>query len=440
MRGETLGVGETSESEAGSIHALTQSTNFRRGAWALADQGLFSATSFAVTVLLARWLPVAEFGAYTVGLTLFLLAAAIHNAIVVEPLLVFAPGRFAQSPHAFRRWILLLHWRFSIGAGSLLASIGLVFRIVGHRDVGRALLTFGLGCPFLLLYWLARREPYSTGAVYRSARAGLAYLLVALSTTAALKSRGWLGIETVVACLAAASLLVSLPLVRSWFTIRTSAVPEPGAFARAWRDYAPWSAPAAILGFVPAHVYFLVLPLFAGLHETANLKAAINVVSPIMQATAVLSVMLLPSFVRAIPAGRNRTEVGRAARRLVAGAVLLGMAELLLAAWLVPALYGQRYRGAVPLTMLLTALPAMSAAVNVFAAGLRAAERPRDVLVPYLAASIATVLVGVPLIKIWGARGAAIAMPLVGAMSAFMMWRRWHALPLRPGQGGSAAS
>ena len=44
-----------------------------RGGWAVADQASFALSNFVVTVLLARWLPPLEFGAFITSYSVFLL-------------------------------------------------------------------------------------------------------------------------------------------------------------------------------------------------------------------------------------------------------------------------------------------------------------------------------------------------------------------------------
>lgn len=45
----------------------------RKGFWAVLDQGLFAGSNFLVSVLLARWLEPASYGAFSVAYSVFLL-------------------------------------------------------------------------------------------------------------------------------------------------------------------------------------------------------------------------------------------------------------------------------------------------------------------------------------------------------------------------------
>jgi hypothetical protein len=60
-----------------------------KGLWAVTDQGLFALTNFGASILLARWLPQREFGAYAVAFSVLLLMGVVHTALLTEPMLVF---------------------------------------------------------------------------------------------------------------------------------------------------------------------------------------------------------------------------------------------------------------------------------------------------------------------------------------------------------------
>jgi O-antigen/teichoic acid export membrane protein len=60
------------------------------GLIAIVDQGLISGTNFLVSILLARHLKPAEYGRFGIAFSAYLLAAVAHDALVIEPLAVFA--------------------------------------------------------------------------------------------------------------------------------------------------------------------------------------------------------------------------------------------------------------------------------------------------------------------------------------------------------------
>ena len=53
-------------------------------------------TNFVVNILLARWLTPAEYGAFALAYSVFVLLGVFHIAILIEPMLVFGPGRYRE--------------------------------------------------------------------------------------------------------------------------------------------------------------------------------------------------------------------------------------------------------------------------------------------------------------------------------------------------------
>ena len=68
-----------------------------RGFWAILDQALFALSNLLVNVLLARWLPPAEYGAFVTAYTVLLLVSVAHSAFLAEPMLVFGSDKYAAS-------------------------------------------------------------------------------------------------------------------------------------------------------------------------------------------------------------------------------------------------------------------------------------------------------------------------------------------------------
>jgi O-antigen/teichoic acid export membrane protein len=76
-----------------------------RKAVLLADQAIFSGSSFLVTILLARILPVHEFGTYAGVVLVLYLAVSVISAFVIQPLQVTLPSvRRPQDYLAFSLW------------------------------------------------------------------------------------------------------------------------------------------------------------------------------------------------------------------------------------------------------------------------------------------------------------------------------------------------
>src|SRR5262245_28135951 len=95
-----------------------------QGALALADQALFSGTGLAIHVLLARWLEPAAYGAFAVGFAIILLMAGPHNALIIEPMSVLGPARYADRLGRYIGMQVVLHLLVMFAVAAPLAVVG----------------------------------------------------------------------------------------------------------------------------------------------------------------------------------------------------------------------------------------------------------------------------------------------------------------------------
>src|SRR5882672_2568874 len=114
----------------------------RRGTWAIADQGLFALANVLFNVLLARWLAPAEYGAFAVAYSAFLFIGAFHAALLIEPMLVFGPGRYASRLARYLSVLIRGNYVLMIPGSLLLIATGIGAWFFGSPPLACAL--FGL--------------------------------------------------------------------------------------------------------------------------------------------------------------------------------------------------------------------------------------------------------------------------------------------------------
>lgn len=159
-----------------------------RGLVSCADQAVASAASFGANILLARWLPPVDYGAFAVAFALFLFASAIHNALLVDPACVLGPARFgADLPGYFKR-LLCLHAVWSVAASLVIAAVGLAMSDAALR---RAFYGLAVSLPFLLLLWLLRRLCYVDGEPISALVSSAAYAPVLIGGLFLLRRLAW---------------------------------------------------------------------------------------------------------------------------------------------------------------------------------------------------------------------------------------------------------
>jgi len=400
-----------------------------KGFWAISDQGLFATSNFLLNVLLARWLTLSDYGAFTLAYSIFLLLGTVHTALLTEPMMVFARGRYGNRFRAYLETVLNGHWRLSLVLVLALMLISIGMLAAGSRSVGVAVLALAIAAPFILLQWLMRRACYAQLEPRTAAIAGVGYAIWLI--TGAYVLYRWQGLSAF-----SALILMGLgSLVAATWLSRRVKVRLISAGRRSLESevridhwtYGRWAVGTGALGWVPSNVYYVLLPIWGGLEATGALRAVINILAPLIQANTALSLVLLPALVgvRGTPMFRSRLVAAGAV--FMAGAVgywvLLGLFHEPLVHWL----YRGKYDEYASALLVLGALGVALAFVSVAGAALRALERPDRVFWSYVLSSIVAIVPGVFLLAQFGVFGAAIAFPISSVATAgAMAWFLWQ--------------
>ena len=98
-----------------------------KGGWAITDQAFFSGANFVVNILLARWLPPKEYGAFAVALSIFYLLLGFHTALITEPLMVFGAGKYRSEFCKYFGIVMWGHWIVSVLISVGLGVVALIF-------------------------------------------------------------------------------------------------------------------------------------------------------------------------------------------------------------------------------------------------------------------------------------------------------------------------
>ncbi|HTD47393.1 MAG TPA: hypothetical protein VK881_09015 [bacterium] len=399
-----------------------------KGFWAVMDQGLFAVSNFLLNVLLARWLPPKEYGAFTIAFTVFLLLGTAHEALLTEPMLVFGPSRYKERRSEYLRALLGGHWGLVI-AGSLFVGIcGGVIGASGPSVLASALLGFAAAGPVILLLWFMRRACYMRLEPHLAASGGLVYLVLMVIGLFELSRHGWLSIAAALWVMGSASLITSLWLAaRLRLSIRPSA---PAAVAReVLRDhwgYGRWSAATMGLVWLPGNIYYLLLPVFRGLEASGTFKALTNLILPVQHVYTAMAILLVPALVRA----RGEAEFGRLTSltlALVTAGSLAYCALLIvfhhpIMAWM----YGGQYEGYIDVLWMLGFVLVASGAASILSGALRALERPDQVFWAYGLSTVAVLTFGLWATVAWGVVGAGLGLALSSAARAAAMWAYYH--------------
>ncbi|CAM3384882.1 hypothetical protein [Rhodothermus bifroesti] len=260
----------------------------RKGFWAVLDQGLFAGSNFLASVLLARWLEPASYGAFSVAFSIFLLLGTLHTALWTEPMLVYGSGKFREAFLGYQRVLIGYHWRFGVFAGVAFALASAGSWAGGQREMALSLLGLAFAAPMVLYLWLVRRGAYALLEPRVAVYGGAFYLALYLGAAWVLLKVGLLNEATALLSMAAAAFLAA-EVVRFRPRVGSTHPVEPGQVRSLHWNYSRWALLAGGLSWVPGNIYYLALPAFHGLEAAAQLKALMNLLMPILHFNGALA-------------------------------------------------------------------------------------------------------------------------------------------------------
>jgi O-antigen/teichoic acid export membrane protein len=390
-----------------------------KAAISLLDQFVASGGNFLVSVLLARWLVPQEYGAFSVAFETFLFASLFHNALILEPMKVVGPRQFRDRIGTYLRVQLVLHAGVAAAAAGALLTGGLWLAKRGTA-VGPALVGFGLALPFILTFWLVRHDAYVRSRPILALRSSLSYSAVLLAGLLVLWHSGWLSASRAGLLMGAAGLSAGAALRRYARSGEGEAADSHVVLRDACREnwkYGKWVLAAGLLGWSSTAVYAPLVAIRSGLEGAASLRAIQNLTLPMTQALTALAILLLPTISQKATAG-GRAYLRRTGMEL--SLVLGGLAVLYVAVvWFFsPSILGFLYGGGKyeSTAWLLPVYGSMLCVKSIADCGLgvalRAAGRSDLVFHATAGSASATVLIGLPLVMLYGLEGAATGLLL----------------------------
>jgi O-antigen/teichoic acid export membrane protein len=404
----------------------------RKAGISVADQGVFSGGNFLANVLLARWLGPAEYGAFAVAFSVYLVFLGFHNALILEPMLVFGPARHVHRLDRYVRELVRMHAMVTVPLG--LATVLVALAVVHDRSLERALLAAGLALPLTLLIWFVRRIPYLRTNPSGSLRASAAYTAVLLAAVGLLRVAGGLSGASAWLVLALAAAIGSLAAARPMGLGKPVAGGELGlrkVFAEHW-GFGRWFVLAALFNLGAGQLQVILTGTVAGLEAAGALRAMlIPGLSLTTQAFMALGQLLIPVMTRDYTSGdwqafERKTKlivVSLTTIALVYEAGLTAFAEPLVAL-----LYGERYVHVAWLLPIIGLCGVFTAAAAGFTFALRAIQKPGTIFAVAVTAGSVGILAAVsltPLMGLVGAVGSFLCHYVAGLAITVLLFRRW---------------
>jgi len=398
-----------------------------KGGLAMLDQGLITGSNFIMGIILARWLPSEQYGAYAVAFAVFVLLSMLYQSLFLEPQAVFGASAYRGCFRGYVKALLRLHLATAL---LILLVLGVVAEVaLKLGQPGRlpgALAGVALAAPCILLFWLGRRTIYLEFSPAPAAGGSLFYCALILCGLYVAYRFGLLSPMSALLLMGLGALGASVFLF-TYLKLRLPRTQGAPTLRDAWHrhwDYGRWALASAAMMWIPANVFYPLLSSLCGMAQAGELKALMNFTVPVLQTYAAISSLLLPYLVRVHEReGYAGTSVvtRRVTLLCVSGAVVYWAPLLLFKAPAFRLLYSGRYTE-VAYLLPVVALGSLSwSAFFGLANALRAMTSPASVFAAVLVSSCVSVTVGVPAAWALGVRGVVWSMALSEALSLVMV-------------------
>src|SRR5688572_13623410 len=95
------------------------------GGLSVLDQGIFSGANFILTIVLAKWLDVIEFGQFAIGLAIISFFMQIYTSFALEPMGIIGPSNYGFNIISYLSSQITLLFVLAIPIGAILSLIGI---------------------------------------------------------------------------------------------------------------------------------------------------------------------------------------------------------------------------------------------------------------------------------------------------------------------------
>lgn len=386
----------------------------------LLDQGLSVGGMFLVNVALARTQTKEQYGMFALSYSIFTFLAGLHNAAVLEPFTVYASGRYQARFATYLRLMMRsnLLAGLTLSAGLLLTC--LIFFWIAPSLNSPPLLGLALTVSFILTGSFVRRSFYVVRQPALAAKTSLVFFITVASLL-------WLAAEahelngfSVFLILALGWVIAGLVFLRKLpFGNLQSAFldSEPHYWREHWA-YSRWVlATAFVFQFMHQGYYWLVAG-FLSVRDVGELKAMYVLIAPVEQVIISLAFLFLPALA-AKYAAQNMDAFLALWKKYglltvgITGTFALGVRAV--GTRVIHVLYAGKFDDLAPMLFLLALVPLTMGIGNTMSDAIRAAEKPRLVFYSYVSSAFATFLLGMPLVRYFGLKGAVYGMLVSGA-------------------------
>jgi O-antigen/teichoic acid export membrane protein len=302
-------------------------------------------------------------------------------------------------------------------------AAGALLWYAGTESAAQTFWTLAAASPFMLFLWLMRRACYATSKVETAAYSGLMYGLLLIGHLFLLYHANWISMFSIFAIMGSAgfftAIWISVQLQAPW--PRSTSTDFLGHVVTDHWLYGKWTIMTAMLMWIPSQVFYVLLPIWFGLEDSAGLRALTNLIMPYVLVSSALGTVLIPSFVRVKDQPDFFNLLKQYLYLLVGFGFAYWLAIGLVSPRLIAWLYGGLYHQYAYLMWILGGLPVCSGVIAVFGAILRSLEQPALVFWAYAGSTIVALTIGLIFSAAWGITGAVWGLTISYVTTAVLM-------------------
>jgi O-antigen/teichoic acid export membrane protein len=265
-------------------------------AFSIGDQGLVSGANFLLNILLARTISTDQYGAFSIGFSIFLFLSGFLNALIFEPMSVLAPKNPQWEIKNYLENLILWNFCLTGGFGIILLAANSIFPGLLGGDHS-TLIGVAISTPFILLFWLLRRACYLESRSSLALQGSAIYCLTLLVGFYLLLSMNRISSFSVFILFGLSSTITSIyywlrinhyhSLSQSKFTLMKNIIPAH------W-NYGKWVTGSAFVSWLSNLVLLPLIGMMIGLSQAGIFRAMQNTVTPLQQTLTAISLLFLP--------------------------------------------------------------------------------------------------------------------------------------------------
>ncbi|UYH56079.1 hypothetical protein N6L26_05875 [Qipengyuania sp. SS22] len=387
--------------------------------WALADQVVYGLSASLNFIVLESLMPRKEYALLAVIYTFVVLYQMVSNAMFMDAFAVNLPETGREHFRRYFLYVVSLFLRLSVILGAV-GSLGyLIICSASAQNIEICLILIFVFVSFAMLM-MAKRLCYSIDRVSIALVGSVVYVVSYAAAVVAAYFSDAITIDFILTSLGAASLAGSLAILFFLKVLHEALRPTTAALDRQelWvfhRTFATQGLVAGSLKWVPDNALYSLLGVWGTLDQVASYRMASNLLMPFRYLIVTLVNLLLPKF--AVSSYRGEAHESWKFIWLLILAFTGLSIGLFGSFWffgqeIIGFLYSSDPEPVFYSLLVLSIIPALSAAQALTVAFLKAIKRMNDVIVQSLIGAVMTIYPGYFLMSAYGATGAAITLVL----------------------------